>query len=213
MFARVAQRYQGCGRFAQGYVSAKLRRDPVHYDLLTLAAQEPFCDVVDIGCGRGQLGIALLEAGLARSVIGFDCYAVHVMQAQRAAVGLPFTAIVQDLAITPTLPEAATVILVDVLYQLDADTQRDLLQSAVRAARDRIVIRTLDPDLGIRSVFTMALERSFRHIMPHAGKHVNPLPLSLLKQTLDQAGFIVSSQPCWGKTPFANMLVMGRRAR
>src|SRR3954468_4398744 len=54
--ARVARRYRACGRFAQHYVAAKLRRDPVHRAVLALAAGEALGDVVDVGCGRGQLG-------------------------------------------------------------------------------------------------------------------------------------------------------------
>ena len=57
-----------CGRFVRGYVAGKLRRDPVHRDVLGLATGEAFGEVIDIGCGRGQLALALLEAGLARSV-------------------------------------------------------------------------------------------------------------------------------------------------
>ena len=87
-FERVTRRYRDCGRFARGYVARKLRRDPVHQDVLALAADEAFGDVVDIGCGRGQLAVALLEAGLARSVLGLDRNAGHLRQACRAATGL-----------------------------------------------------------------------------------------------------------------------------
>src|SRR5262245_3088282 len=119
LFARVARRYRGSGRFAGHYVAAKLRHDPMHRDFLTLATSERFGDVVDIGCGRGQLGIALLEAGLARSVLGLDCHAGHLRQARCAATGLSFRTILQDLAECQELPKAATVLLIDVLYQLE----------------------------------------------------------------------------------------------
>ena len=62
MFARVARRYRCCGRGAYGYVKGKLKYDPVHRYVLGLAEQEPFGNVLDLGSGRGQLGIALLEA-------------------------------------------------------------------------------------------------------------------------------------------------------
>src|SRR5215475_9357310 len=63
LFQRTAWRYRDCGRFARNYVAAKLHRDPVNREILSMAAKEQFGDVVDIGCGRGQLGVALLEAG------------------------------------------------------------------------------------------------------------------------------------------------------
>jgi SAM-dependent methyltransferase len=209
---RVARRYRDCGRFARGYVAGKLRRDPVHRAVLSLAANEAFGDVVDIGCGRGQLAVALLETRLARSVVGLDRNARHLEQARRAACGLAFSAIVQDLAGSQELPEAATVLLIDVLYQIDSRPQLALLRAAARAASQRIVIRTLDPDRGVRSALTLWLEGLMRPLSPHAGDHVDVLPPARLAQTLVDAGFVVSSAPCWEGTPFASILIIGRRA-
>ena len=68
----VAARYAGASRFARGFVAGKLRHDPATLALLRLAAQRPFGDVLDLGCGRGQLGLALLAAGLATGLTGLD---------------------------------------------------------------------------------------------------------------------------------------------
>src|SRR4051794_28784287 len=83
-FDWVVRRYRDGGRFARGYVAAKLHHDPAYRRVLALAASEAFGDVVDIGCGRGQLAVALLEAGLARSVLGLDRNAAHLDLACRA---------------------------------------------------------------------------------------------------------------------------------
>jgi len=210
LFARVARRYRDCGRFAGHYVAAKLHHDPVHRDLLALAASERFGDVVDIGCGRGQLGTALLEAGLARSVLGLDCHAGHLRQARRAATGLGFSAVLQDLAECQQVPPAATVLLIDVLYQLEPRVQMALLQAAIRAARERIIIRTLDPDRGLRSSLTVWLEKLMRGVSPHSGKHVAAQPVPCIVRSLDEAGVAASIVPCWRGTPFANVLIIGR---
>jgi SAM-dependent methyltransferase len=180
--------------------------------MLALAAAERFDDVVDIGCGRAQLGLALLEAGLARRVLGLDRHAGHLAQARRAAGGLAFSAALRDLAAAPHVPEAATVLLIDVLYQLDAAEQIALLLAAARAARERILVRTLDPDRGMRSALTTWLERCLRPISPHSGRHVTILPIARLAAALAGAGFEVSVAPCWQGTPFANVLITGRRA-
>ena len=211
-FERVAQRYRDCGRFARGYVAGKVRHDPVHREVLALAAREAFGDVVDIGCGRGQLAVALLEAGLAYSVLGLDSHRGHLEQARRAATGLAFTASVRDLTETQDAPESATVLLIDVLYQLEARVQMALLRAAARAARQRILIRTLDPDRGVRSILTIGLERLMRRVSPHSGKHVDVVPVTTLTEVLSDAGFAVSIAPCWQGTPFANVLIIGRRA-
>jgi SAM-dependent methyltransferase len=192
-------------------VAAKLHRDPVYRRVLALAASEAFGNVVDIGCGRGQLAVALLEAGLVCSVLGLDRNAAHLELACRAASGLAFSALQQDLAETQHVPAAATIILIDVLYQLEAGAQITLLRAAARAARERVLIRALDPDRGIRSALTLGLERLTRPVSPHSGRHVDAVPVARLTETLADAGFAVSSGPCWEGTPFANVLIIGRR--
>ena len=210
LFRRIARRYRDSGRFAHNYVAAKLRRDPVNRAILALAGKEALGDVVDLGCGRGQLGLVLLDAGLARSVVGLDCHAGHVQQGRRAAAGLAFSAIVQDLAACQDMPSATTVLLIDVLYQLEPRVQMVLLQAAVRASRQRIIIRTLDPALGLRSSLTIWLEKLMRRVSPHSGRHVVVLPVSRIIQTLSEAGFATTVTPCWQGTPFANVLIIGR---
>jgi SAM-dependent methyltransferase len=211
LFAAVAARYAGCGPAARSYVTAKLRRDPVHRAVLALATAEAFGDVVDLGCGRGQLGIALLASGTARSVRGLDVGTERLAQAARAGTGLAFAAECRDLSCPSALPAADTVLIVDVLYQLETEAQMALLQAAARAARTRVLVRTLDPDRGWRSALTLGLERVLRRISPHSGAQVNPLPVARLAGVLHAEGFAMESVPCWEGTPFANVLLMARR--
>lgn len=211
LFAGVARRYAGCGIGTVRYVAAKLRRDPVHRDILDIGEASGFGDVLDIGCGRGQMGIALLQSGLARSVLGLDRSAAHLDQARRAADGLAFTGRVQDVARDAELPAADTVLIVDVLYQLAPAAQIALLRSAARAARQLVLIRTLDPERGLRSAITLAFERAVRRFSPHSGAHVSPLPVGCLGDILRQEGFAVSVAPCWRGTPMANVLLTARR--
>ena len=213
VFARVARRYRCCGRGVHLYVKGKLTFDPVHRDVLALAEEDHFGDVLDLGSGRGQLGVALLEAGLASSVIGMDCRQRHLLQACRAASGLPYHTVAQDLTLPLAAPPVSTVLLIDVLYQLADDTQRAVLLTACRAARDRIVIRALDPDRGARSRLTLSVERLIRPLSPHSGALINPSQVTRLLALLNEHGFAASMQPCWGRTPFANVLIIGRRER
>ena len=109
-------------------------------------------------------------------------------------------------------PQVKTVLLIDVLYQLADETQRAVLLAACSAARHRIIIRTLDPDRGLRSLLTLGIERLARPFSPHSGALVNPWKLTRLEALLVECGFVASISPCWGNTPFANVLVSGRRA-
>lgn len=208
-----AERYRACGRVTHGYVRSKLRRDPAYRDVLSLAAREHFGAVMDVGCGRGQLGIALLEAGLADSVIGMDYHAGHLAEAERAAAGLVFATKLQDLACGVGSLAADTILAVDVLYQLDDASQQRLLHAAAHAARRRIVLRLLDPERGLRSAFTLGLERLWRGFSPHAGRCVNPWPLARLVSIVEPAGYDITVTPCWRGTPFATVLVIARRGR
>jgi hypothetical protein len=103
------------------------------------------------------------------------------------------------------------VLIVDVLYQLPPAAQIALLRSAARASGRSVLVRTLDPDRGLRSAITLAFERVVRRVSPHSGAHVSPLPIGCLSDVLRQEGFVVSVAPCWRGTPMANVLLTARR--
>lgn len=206
---RAANRYAGAGRFTRHYVAAKLRTDPLYADLLSL--DEHLGQVVDVGCGCGQLGALLLEAGLAERVTGLDWNRAHVAGAESALAGLPFVPCVQDLAADQTVPDGDTVMIIDVLYQLATEVQHRLLDSATRAARSQLLIRTLDRGRGARSAFATAAERLGQRFWPNSGAHVNPLSVSATVARLADAGFTVEITPSWRGTPFANVLLRARR--
>ena len=183
----------------------------MHRAIMSLAAVEPFGSVLDLGCGFGQMGLALLEAGVACSVIGIDVSDSHLNAARKAGKGLPFGASRQDLAIDRALPSVDTVLLLDVLYQLDDPAQAEVLAMAVQAARSSIVIRTMDPDRGFRSGLSRALEMLFCGIWPTSGATVNPKDVGAFVELLKASGLSVSTISCSKGTPFANVLLVGKR--
>jgi SAM-dependent methyltransferase len=208
---RAGHRYRGGDRFTQYYVAAKLRLDPIYADLMKVAAREPFGDVVDIGCGRAQLGALLLEAGVATSVIGLDWNDAQLHLGETATCGLALRLQRQDLTQDVSLPASDTVVLVDVLYQLDTAAQGRLLRAAAASARRRVLIRTADPAQGLRSMVTRGLEVLGRRAWPNAGASVNARPIVEITGVLTRCGFAVERAPCWRGTPFANVLLVARR--
>ncbi|MBV9656265.1 MAG: class I SAM-dependent methyltransferase [Acetobacteraceae bacterium] len=207
--ATAARYLRGGDRFAGRWVAGKLRHDPVHRAVLELAPD--LGTVADIGCGRGQLSILLLLAGRARAVIGIDRNRRHLDQGRRAAAGLAFTPSCADLGSAAEIPACDTAVVVDVLYQLAPDRQYALLREVAAAARQRVLVRTLDPGRGLRSRLAITFERVALLLSPRSDRLVAPLPVADLAGILRAAGFAVSVAPCWQGTPFANVLLTARR--
>lgn len=206
---QVASRYAGASRFAQGFVRGKLRRDPATAAVLRQAAATPFGRVVDLGCGRGQLGLALLLAGLADHVTGLDRDAGKIATAAAAATGLPARFAVADLATAP-VQDCDTILIIDVLLQMPEAAQQALLGRMVAAARRRILIRAFDPECGWRATLGFAMERLGRQVR-RDGVEIRPLPLPVLRARLEAAGFAVRVVPCWAGTPLPNVLLTAER--
>jgi hypothetical protein len=68
---RVAARYATASKWSRNFVRGKLLTDPATPAVLRLAHETGgFGEVADLGCGRGQVGLALLLAGLAGAGAG-----------------------------------------------------------------------------------------------------------------------------------------------
>jgi uncharacterized protein (DUF2062 family)/SAM-dependent methyltransferase len=207
---RVATRYSAGRRSAFYYARGKMMGDPVVKRVWELGAQESLGDVTDIGSGRGQLGILLLESGGAERVTGFDWDRGKVKDATRAAVGLAAAFEVGDLRSSP-VASCDTALLIDVLHYLSDEEQDALLARASRAAKRRVLIRDLDPDRGWRSAMTRVQEGVTTGLGYNRGARVHVRPVACMVRALEAEGFAVTVEPCWGGTPFANVLVVGTR--
>jgi SAM-dependent methyltransferase len=206
---RVTGLYAGSSRFVRGFVNGKLRRDPATRAILNEAMASPFGDLVDLGCGRGQLGLAILTAGLASSLIGLDRDAAKIADATSASVGLSAKFAVAELGQAP-IPECDTAMLIDILVQMPVPAQQSLLSQVASAARRQILIRAFDPDCGWRAQFGFNMERIGR-IIRQDGAEIRPLPMAQIAGPLEAAGFSVSVRPCWAGTPLPNVLLIARR--
>nr|WP_246523166.1 class I SAM-dependent methyltransferase [Neoroseomonas eburnea] len=169
--------------------------------------------VLDLGCGRGQLAIALLLAGVAGRVTGLDIDARKVALAEGAAHGLPARFAVADLA-RAGIPPCDSVLIIDVLLQMPPTAQDMLLARVIAAAPRRILIRAFDPDRGWRSAFGFAMERVRRLLGGDRGRAgaVAPRPLATLIVPLVAAGYAVRQTPCWAGTPLPNVLLVAERS-
>jgi SAM-dependent methyltransferase len=208
--ARVVGRYAAASRYARGFVQGKLLTDPATSAILRLAAEAGgFGRVADLGCGRGQVGLALLLAGLAESVAGLDLDAGKVLDANRAAEGLPARFEAADLGLAP-VPPCDTVLIFDVLLQMPVAAQLDLVARMAEAARRRVVIRAFDPDCGWRARLGSAMEEAGRRLR-RDGSAFRPLPIEQIAEPLRRHGFVTRMRPCWGWTPLPNVMLVAER--
>ena len=207
---RVAALYADAPRWSRGFVQGKLLTDPATPAILRLARQAGgFGVVADLGCGRGQVGLALLAAGLAQAVHGLDLDPGKIADASRAGAGLPADFAVADLG-TAAVPDCDTALIFDVLLQMPDDAQRGLIARMAAAARRRIVIRAFDPDCGWRAGLGSAMEEAGRRLR-RDGSAFRPLKLAELAAPLRAAGFHTSVTPCWGWTPLPNVMLRAER--
>jgi len=207
---RVAELYGGASKFSRNFVRGKLLTDPATVAVLRLAALAGgFGAVADLGCGRGQVGLALLLAGRAERVQGLDLDPGKIRDANRAAAGLPAGFAVADLG-AAEVPDCDTAIIFDVLLQMPEAAQRRLLARMAAAARRRVVIRAFDPDCGWRARLGFAAEELGR-LVRRDGTVLRPLPLRELVAPFEAAGFGVSVTPCWGWTPLPNVMLVAER--
>jgi len=208
---QVASLYGGASHWSRNFVRGKLLTDPATPAVLGLAAEAGgFGVVADLGCGRGQAGLALLLAGLADQVHGLDLAPAKIADAQRAAAGLPASFCVADLG-AAELPACDTVIILDVLLQMPDAAQRRLLSAMATAARRRVIIRAFDPDCGWRARLGFASEQIGR-VLRRDGTVLRPLPMAELAAPFEALGFAVSVRPCWGWTPLPNVMLVAERS-
>lgn len=192
------------------YVVSKLRRDPF---VRAISGLGPLGDVLDIGCGRGQLDVFLLESGAARSIRGFDWDAEKVTLAQRAANGLEASFDVADAG-TAKLEPADTVLLVDVLHYLDLKAQDDLLRAAAEMVRPggRLIVREATTNEGWRSFVTALVERISRLVRFNLGARIAMRDVRRdIVAMLEDKSMTCTVEPCWAGTPFSNVLLVASR--
>jgi hypothetical protein len=112
------------------------------------------------------------------------------------------------------IPPSDTVLLIDVLHYLQLEEQDALLRKAARALRPngRVVIREADGARGLRTFATLLEEGFFTAIGFNRGERVRLRDAREIASLLDAEGLETETRPAWGKTPFSNVLIVGRRA-
>jgi SAM-dependent methyltransferase len=212
---RVATRYgspasaRPTDRLHFHWVRTKLLGDPA----TELVARFASGTLLDVGAGRGQLSLLLLFLGRVSSVHGIDWDARKVAAAVRAAEGLNAAFVCADARDAP-FPPADTVLVVDVLHYFTVQEQDAILARAAAAVRPGglLLVREADADAGWRSAVTLWQERIGTLLRLNRGERVRLRPARELATRIEAAGLRCEQQSAWGRTPFSNVVLVGRRA-
>jgi SAM-dependent methyltransferase len=204
------------------YVRVKLIGDPVTRLVASVAGEHDGAlgELLDIGTGRGQMALMLLELGRATSARGLDWDKRKIAEATRAAAAsgsdraaLPAHFEVAEAA-GATFEPADTVLLIDLLHYLTIAEQDLLIQRAADAVRPggRLLIREADTERGWRSLLTWLEELLFTAVRFNRGARVRFRAARELVAELESHGLQCDVRPAWGRTPFSNVLVVATRA-
>jgi uncharacterized protein (DUF2062 family)/SAM-dependent methyltransferase len=202
---RTRARYRDAPAAHRYYVAGKLAFDPVVRLLYELPGE--LGRVLDLGCGRGQLSLLLLELGRASAVHGVDSDADKVRVA--AAAGPEATFEAGDIA-SAELPRADTILLIDVLHYLPLEEQDALLRAALAVLEPggRVLVRELDAQPSARGSVTRFFEWCARKTGINRGRATRYRPASDYARVFERAGLSCEVQGASERTPFANVLIV-----
>jgi uncharacterized protein (DUF2062 family)/SAM-dependent methyltransferase len=222
-----SRRYIAAGVFSWEFVRGKLRHDPVYFALLARGDLPPGGRLLDLGCGRGIL-LSLFASARAQAARGVypDGWPIpppelelqgiegrpKIARAARLALQDAATIEVGDLR-QVALPEAAAVYLLDVLHYLGAAEQEELLDrvAAALAPGGILVLREADAAAGAAFARTRFAERLCALARGHFRQRFHFRSDAEWRGLLAKRGFAVTSVPMSEGTPYANVLIEGRR--
>jgi cyclopropane fatty-acyl-phospholipid synthase-like methyltransferase len=222
----VANRYRGCGRYAVHFARGKLRHDPAYFRLLEFETFGTGARVLDLGCGQGIL-LALLatlrDPGAQRpaepaavapqpGLLGMDIDERAVRWTQ-TALGPAGAARQADITVAD-YPRSDVIVLFDVLHYLAAAQQESVLARAAQALepKGRLLIRVCDSRQGWRTRATLLADRVATWLRAQRFGAYHLRPIAEWTARLEAHGLQVTSCPMSQGTPFANVLLVARKA-
>jgi uncharacterized protein (DUF2062 family)/2-polyprenyl-3-methyl-5-hydroxy-6-metoxy-1,4-benzoquinol methylase len=199
------------------YVRVKLMTDPMPKMIADLFGDRPgvLGELLDVGTGRGQLPLLLLELGRATKAHAVDWDEQKVLAARDAAAHAPALDASFDVGDVrgAALAPADTVLLLDVLHYMAPAEQDEVLRHAARAVRagGRLIVREADTERGWRSWVTLGEELFFTLVRFNRGARVRFRAAREIVALLEAEGMACAVRPAWGKTPFSNVLIVAER--
>ncbi len=222
----VSARYMVTDVFSWEFVRGKLRHDPLYFGVLRAGVLPGEGSLVDLGCGRGiflaQLATA---ASMSRegkwseewpkpselTLCGIEGRPKHADVARQAVPEARIEA--ADLT-TQVVPEGDVMLLFDVLHYLDESQQTDLVERVAEALRPGglLLVREADRDKGSRFVMTRIQERCSSLARGAWRQKFHYRGTADWIALFERQGLSAESAPMAEGTPFANDLIVARKA-
>lgn len=225
-----SRRYLEARVFDWEFVRGKLRHDPLYFHILRRGVLPSGGRLLDLGCGRGIL-LSLLQTARAqfdRGVYPEDWAPPPVLELH-GIEGRPKDAAAARLALhdeaneavietadlrEAEFPPSRIVLLLDVLHYLPAAAQEELLARAARALEPGglLLLRDANAAGGWRFTATRLQERLASLARRHFRQRFHYRSLAEWRGLLETLGLEVETEPMSEGTPYANVLIRGRRA-
>ena len=227
LFEAATRPYAGAGTFAWRFARGKLRHDPVFFFLLRRGLLPDRESLLDLGCGRGIL-LSLLKAAKEQYQAGvwprdwpapplnLGLRGIEVsesrVRAARHALGDSARVDLCDLR-NVDLPPCSVIVMIDVLFYLDNEEQRRLIEKATGALEPGglLLLREADADAGFVFQATKWSERIACALRGEFGQQLHYRGAGRWIAELAGRGFSVRVEPMSEGTPFANFLFVARK--
>jgi SAM-dependent methyltransferase len=208
-----AHRYRS--RAHRGFVSGKLKHDPVYGALFADPDLSGARSVLDLGCGRGILLALLAERARRRG----SRLALHGVEARPSHAAVAAEALGTDARIATAdvrgaaLPQCEAVCLIDVLHYVPGEAQLPLLQRVASALAPAgiLFVREIDRGAGLRGGAARLAEHVASALRGEPGRRFAFRSAADWRTLLEAAGLSVRSRSADEGTPFANVLLVGTR--
>jgi 2-polyprenyl-3-methyl-5-hydroxy-6-metoxy-1,4-benzoquinol methylase len=169
--------------------------------------------ILDLGCGFGLFSVYLAVSSNRRCIRGVDISQRRIMVARTAARNIKNISFSAADMVEIRLFESDCILLIDVLHYFPEHVQKAILRKCASALKQggTLLIRAPDTTRGLRYRITWLHEILMIRLGFTRGARLHFMPVAEMGRLVGRLGFEVHLRPMWGRTPFADTLIICHR--